>query len=334
MNPVLNSIPIVILYPHSRCNCRCVMCDIWKNPAAQEISGDDLERYVKDFERLSVEWVVLSGGEPLMHSDLFRFCSLLRSRGIRITILSTGLLLERHARRITECVDDLIVSLDGPPAVHDRIRGVRGAFAWMARGVEAVLRLNPKFPVSARSTVQRANFRHLRETAAAARKLGLKSISFLAADVTSQAFNRPDGWTAQRQGEIALTSDELPLLECELEALIAEWQGTGFVLESPEKLRRIARHFRAHLGLCEPAAPCCNAPWVSAVIEADGTVRPCFFHRAIGNIKQGGLLHVLNGPEALAFRASLDVTRDPTCRRCVCSLNWTASTRRPVALAR
>ncbi|MEO5998836.1 MAG: SPASM domain-containing protein [Chitinophagaceae bacterium] len=27
----------------------------------------------------------------------------------------------------------------------------------------------------------------------------------------------------------------------------------------------------------------CNAPWVSTVIEADGTVTPCFFHEAIRN---------------------------------------------------
>ena len=59
--------------------------------------------------------------------------------------------------------------------------------------------------------------------------------------------------------------------------------GSGFVLENPDKLRRIVHHFRAHLGLAEPVAPRCNAPWVSAVIESDGTVRPCFFHEPIGN---------------------------------------------------
>ena len=27
---VITALPIVILMPHSACNCRCVMCDIWK----------------------------------------------------------------------------------------------------------------------------------------------------------------------------------------------------------------------------------------------------------------------------------------------------------------
>jgi hypothetical protein len=36
-------------------------------------------------------------------------------------------------------------------------------------------------------------------------------------------------------------------------------------------------------------APRCNAPWVSAVVETDGAVRPCFFQQAIGNLADGTL---------------------------------------------
>jgi MoaA/NifB/PqqE/SkfB family radical SAM enzyme len=324
VNPAITSLPIVILYPHSRCNCRCVMCDIWKGPERQELSLHDLERYAGEFESLSVQWVVLSGGEPLMHSDLFRFCALLRERDIRTTILSTGLLLERHAARIAACVDDVIVSLDGPPEVHDSIRRVPGAYAALARGTGAVLKLQPQFPISARSTVQRRNHRHLRETARTARDLGLRSISFLAADLTSAAFNRPQGWTAERQSEVALSESETADLEREIEALIPDSDLQGFVLENPEKLRRIVRHFKAHLGLCDPVAPRCNAPWVSAVIEADRTVRPCFFHETIGKLN-GSLLNVLNSPQALSFRSALDTATNPVCQRCVCSLNWVAA---------
>jgi Fe-coproporphyrin III synthase len=96
-----------------------------------------------------------------------------------------------------------------------------------------------------------------------------------------------------------------------------------FVAESPEKLRKIVRHFRAHLGDVEPIAPVCNAPWVSAVVETDGVVRPCFFHRPIGKIDANtSLMDVINSPEAVQFRTGLDVASDSTCRRCVCSLHW------------
>ncbi len=298
------------------------MCDIWKDPTRREISGEEFGRYLLDFEKLSVQWVVFSGGEPLMHSDLFRFCRLLRERRIRTTILTTGILLERDAPRIARDVDDLIVSLDGPPALHDRIRRVPHAFDRLAHGIEAIQSENPHFPVSSRTTVQRENFRALRETARTARSIGLRSISFLAADLTSTAFNRPGGWAPARQSQIAVPADELPALDAEIEALVEEWRDDPFVVESPDKLRRIARHYRAYHGLCEPEPPQCNAPWVSAVIEADGAVRPCFFHRPIGHAASAGLTGALNSPPAQTFRSELNVQTNPICRRCVCSLHW------------
>jgi len=72
----------------------------------------------------------------------------------------------------------------------------------------------------------------------------------------------------------------------------------------------------------EATAPRCNAPWVSSVIESDGTVRQCFFHPPIGNVHEHSLPEILNSAVAVAFREGLDVARNPTCRRCVCALNY------------
>jgi Fe-coproporphyrin III synthase len=317
MNARLERLPILVLQPHNRCNCRCIMCDIWKLTDAQEISAAELERHLADIERLGVEWVVFTGGEPLMHSDLFRLSALLRGRGIRTTILSTGLLLERNAARIVEGADEVIVSLDGPAKIHDEIRRVPGAFDGLASGVRAVHRLSAGFPISARCTVQARNAAHLRDTVRAARGMGLRSLSFLAADLSSTAFNRAVEWPAERQSTVA---PELGELEREIGALIADYLDDGFILETPQKLRRIVAHFRAHYGLEPHIAPRCNAPWVSAVVESNGDVRPCFFHTAIGNIAGTTLGAILNGPQAIAFRESLRVADNPICQRCVCSL--------------
>lgn len=321
MANVIESLPILVLYPHSRCNCRCVMCDIWKNTDATEMTAEQLESHLQAIEKLRVKWVVFSGGEPLMHSDLFRLAEMLREKSIRVTVLSTGLLLKRHAQKLAAGVDDLIVSLDGPPAVHDEIRRVPGAFSALQDGIGEVKRWNHLLPVSARCTVQKRNHACIQETASAAKELGLASISFLGADLTSEAFNRPEAWGAVRQSQIALSLEEIETLERELDSLNETWSGTGFVLENREKLQRIATHFKAHLGICKPVAPKCNAPWVSAVVEADGTVRPCYFHPPIGSLRSQSLTQVLNGFEAQRFRASLDVDSNPVCRRCVCSLH-------------
>jgi radical SAM protein with 4Fe4S-binding SPASM domain len=64
------------------------------------------------------------------------------------------------------------------------------------------------------------------------------------------------------------------------------------------------------------------------VIEASGEVRPCFFHPSYGSIGDGRSLdEILNAAPAIAFRRGLDVTRDPICRRCVCSLDLGVRTR-------
>ena len=102
-----------------------------------------------------------------------------------------------------------------------------------------------------RCTVQKANHRSLCEVVEAAKAIGLNSISFLAADLTSEAFNRPQGWVRERQDLVALNSEEADALEAEVERLVVEHRidlNSGFVVESPDKLRRIVLHFRAHLG--------------------------------------------------------------------------------------
>jgi MoaA/NifB/PqqE/SkfB family radical SAM enzyme len=257
-----------------------------------------------------------------MYEHIFELCTQLRQRRIRVTLLSTGLLFERNAEAIVGSVDDAIVSLDGPPHIHDSIRRITGAFNSLERGVSAIHAACPEFPVSARSTVQRNNFRFLSQTTREAKRIGLASISFLAADLTSEAFNRPSGLSDTRQRAIALSQEEISQLQECIQDLISEWAPSGFLLDRPEKLFGIIAHYRAHLGLVEPVSPNCNAPWSSTVIDPDGTIRPCFFHRPVGHLGDSGLLNVLNSPDAVAFRSTLDISRNPICRRCVCSLNW------------
>jgi MoaA/NifB/PqqE/SkfB family radical SAM enzyme len=325
LDPVTR-LPILILFPHNRCNCRCLMCDIWKEKEPREITAAEIARWAAEWRGLDVREVVLTGGEALMHSHLFALCRVLKENGFSVTLLSSGLLLERDAKDIARHVDDLIVSLDGPRAVHDAIRNVPRAFDRLAEGIAAVRDARPDLPVGARCTVQRRNFRELRATVAAARHLGLHRISFLAVDVATDAFNRPGGIGLKPPETLALSREELPELERELDALSREHAAdfaSAFIAESPEKLRaRLLHYFRARHGLGDFAPVSCNAPWVSAVVESDGTVRPCFFQPPLGNLREAGSLEaVLNSPKALAFRAGLDVATNPICVKCVCSLN-------------
>ena len=284
----------------------------------------DLETHVGAIRALGVRWVLLSGGEPLMHQNLWAFCSLLRQEQIRIILLSTGLLVDENAEQITRHCNQLIVSLDGSARIHDQVRRFAGCAAQLTAGVSAVKEVKRDFPVLARTVVQKLNCKDLPDTVAYAHEIGLDGISFLAADVSTSAFNRPMHWGTDRVAQVALSESDLPRLVRSIETLLRDFSqefSSRFVRDTPEKLWDIYRYYKALLGLNEFPPVRCNAPWVSSVVEADGTVRPCFFHRPLGNIHQQDLVNILNSREVIQFRRQLNVSEDPVCRKCVCSLN-------------
>jgi len=319
------SLPVLVLMPHSACNCRCVMCDIWRaNASKQELSLEDLLPHVESFRKLGVRRVVLSGGEALMHSNLWALCHLLGAQGIGLTLLSSGLLLRNHAAEVVRHCDEVIVSLDGSREVHNHIRNVPRAYERLVEGVEALRKLSPSIRIAGRCVVQHHNYFDLANIIRSAHEIGLDCISFLAADVSTTAFNRAAPWSDGRIAEMALSEAEVKALRQIIEQVLVEHASdlrTGFIAESPEKLRRLPAYYAALCGMQPFPQVKCNAPWVSTVVEADGTVRPCFFHRPLGNLREQPLEEILNSEDALSFRRNLDVRTDPICKKCVCSLH-------------
>jgi MoaA/NifB/PqqE/SkfB family radical SAM enzyme len=321
----ISSLPIVILMPHSSCNCRCVMCDIWKgNQNLKQLDESDIRGLLNTFRKYSTQQVVMSGGEALLNPNFFRFCEILKGQKIRISLLSTGLTIKRNAELLVKWVDDIIVSLDGDEGLHDTIRNIPGAFKKLKEGILALRSIDPQFKISGRCVIQRLNYCRWPAIIRAAKEIGLDSISFLPADVSSSAFNRELLWDDERRQEILLRKDELEELK-EITGRIledfSEQFNNRFIAESPLKLQKIYYYYAAYYGLNEFPYKKCNAPWVSTVIEADGTVRPCFFHKAYGNIKTASLDKVINSDSAIEFRKKLDMDNNTTCLKCVCYLN-------------
>ena len=321
----VSRLPVLVLMPHGGCNCRCLMCDIWRaNKNAQEIDADQLEHHVAGLKSLGVRWIVLSGGEALMHSNLAGLCKTLATLDAKLTLLSTGLLLERNIAVIDEWFEEVILSLDGSEAVHNRIRNVPGAFEKLAKGVHALRSHSPDVQIGARCVVQRENYKDFAGVIQTAKALRLDWVSFLAADVSSEAFNRAGGWGAGRIAEVSLSAEQCDEFENILRQSFIDRQAdfaSGFIVEAPDKLSRIVAYYRAIAGAAPYPRQRCNAPWVSAVIEPDGRVRPCYFHEPYGRLDGADIRDVINSPAAQAFRRGLDVNANPTCQRCVCTLN-------------
>jgi len=321
----ISALPIVILMPHSACNCRCVMCDIWKdNKNLKQITPEDVSKLMRSLKKLDTQRVLMSGGEALLNKNFFTLCEILKNAGIKITLLTTGLTIKQHADNLLKLVDDVIVSLDGDEALHDAIRNIPHAFAKLKEGVEHLRSINPRYPITARTVIHRLNYRNWPAIIDAAGNMGIDQISFLPADVSSHAFNRQQAWELLKQTEILIPEQELPELQEVIDGLMNNYKNsfdTGFIAESTTKIQNIYYYYSAFYGHNPFPYKKCNAPWVSAVIEADGDIKPCFFMDSIGNIADTELALALNSPQSISFRKGLDTVGHPTCAKCVCSLN-------------
>jgi MoaA/NifB/PqqE/SkfB family radical SAM enzyme len=317
-----HALPLVLFAPTARCNSRCVSCDWWRADGAGDLSLPEIDALAADLERAGTRVVVLTGGEPLVRADVMAVADRFRARGISLELLTSGLALARHAGDVAARFQAVTVSLDGhTPALYREIRGVDGLDAVVA-GVRKLRAAAPRIAITARATIHRHNFRHLPDLIAKSRAMGLDAISFLAADVTTDAFNRRPGLPQVAESRLLLDAEEVEELAAIVESTIhahGDAIREGRIAQDAAGLRRLVGHYRAHLGQGPFVAPPCNAPWASLFIEADGDVRPCFFHPAVGNLRTRRLPELL--AEAMpAFRAGLDVATNPTCTRCVCSL--------------
>ncbi len=310
--------------PHSACNCRCVMCDIWKdNKNLKQLTEQDISGLLDSLRKFGTQQVAMSGGEALLNANFFKLCAILKKEKIKITLLSTGLSVKKNAEQLLQLIDEIIVSLDGDEPLHDAIRNVPGAFNKLKEGVEYIKSINPGYRITARTVIHRLNFRNWEAIINEAKTMGIDQVSFLPADVSSHAFNRQMAWEEPKQHEILISEKELPELQEVINRIIGDKADfiSGFIGESTEKIQQIYQYYSAFYALNPFPYKKCNAPWVSTVIEADGSVRPCFFHETIGNIRDSSLANILNSKEAISFRKTLDMSVNPTCVKCVCSLN-------------
>jgi MoaA/NifB/PqqE/SkfB family radical SAM enzyme len=327
-DPVLNShlhrLPLVTLYLTERCNSRCVTCDYWRHGRA-DMTFEAVQRLLPTLARLETRVVLLSGGEPLLNPEWSAIAQALRVAGIKAWLLTSGLSLAKHAKRAAELFDAITVSLDGTDRLtYHAIRGL-DALDKVCEGIRAAARHGVAPGV--RVTVQRANFRQLPAFVSLAKELGARQVSFLAVDVANpHAFGRTEGFSS----DLALRPEELPEMEeflCAMERECAADFRSGFIAESPAKLRRILQYFGALHGKAPYPAVRCNAPEFSAVVGASGRVQPCFFISGPAEVALGAdgtafddFSSALNGERMRALRGSIRAGARAECKTCVCSM--------------
>lgn len=318
LRPRAGRLRLLVLAVADRCDQRCVHCDIWRGEGTRpSLTRAERLAVVEEALAAGADEALLTGGEPLLSADLWPVAERLRLGGAKLMLATNGMLLDRYATRVAALFDEVYVSLDGgEPSTHDRLRGA-SAHARLRVGLEALRARTPRPRLVARSVLHAQNLDEFDRIVSGARALGFDQVSFLALDTSSDSF----GGRPESRASLVPTPLQLRRFEEAIAGLNATGvPGRGFVVETADKLRQIA----AHLGGGERAftRPECDAPWWSLVVEADGGVRPCFFHAPVGNARDG--LRPLR--ESPAYREALTHIEgpNPTCQRCVCPKRRTA----------
>ena len=114
----------------NRCNLACHHCYSYADPNQEDyLTTDFILSQIPHLQKAGIRFVIFSGGEPLIRRDIFEIAEAMRKAGI-VTYLSTnGLYVsEKNVDRIIETFNYIGISIDGIEEVHDRFRGMEGAY--------------------------------------------------------------------------------------------------------------------------------------------------------------------------------------------------------------
>ena len=350
------------------CNLRCKMCGQWGDTGVfREQKGDgatdgELERArireliglrrqlaLDDYERLLDEVaphkpiVSLFGGEPFLYPDILPLVRAIKKRGLVATVITNGWHLERHARELVEAgMDSIAVSIDGPPEVHDRIRGRESSFERAAAGIRAVAHWRQKLgrglPVQmAILPVTELNASDVPAALDALRELPLELVNVgLRWFVPPAAGAEYERVMQETFGVDGSSWRGFQFAWPDGAAANGTMQGLVSVLGAARRRRLLDVHRgKPWVSFVPAVAPAdvpayfneptrtfghdlCPVAWYFAQVEPDGDVCFCgdFPDYVIGNVKSDSFTSVWKGEKAQRFREKLAREPLPICARC------------------
>ncbi|UCE28307.1 MAG: radical SAM protein, partial [Candidatus Coatesbacteria bacterium] len=298
-----------------RCNLKCDMCWVERSARAEgeeylrstnELTLDELRKVVDDVRRYRPR-IGITGGEPFVRPDAVDFIAYVMSSGLRCGVNTNGMFLSRDAAELVGAgLDNVMVSLDGPADVHDRIRGVAGSWGRAYEGLRVLLdaRVNAgtrKRYVKVTTTITDDNCDRIADTAELLSKLPLDELTFqhvwfttpsIAAAQRHQFKNLFGQDTTYLQGFVYYPSGiDLDKLEDEMQAI----EQTEYQFPVNFYPRLSPGELRAYY--LEPARPLrsrCFSRWLRVDIMPDGTVTPCL-GLEVGNVREKPFGEIWNG---------------------------------------
>lgn len=119
----------------NRCNTKCRYCDP-RRPGDAEMTTDQIRGLFDEFAAMGTQRVGFTGGEPTLREDLPDLLAHARRLGLITTVSTNGRLVAERVERLRDA-RVVMVSLDGPPEVHDDLRG-RGTYERSVAAIRAL----------------------------------------------------------------------------------------------------------------------------------------------------------------------------------------------------
>ncbi len=303
------TLPIILLWVTDRCNLRCRMCgDQWRADqqiARQTLSLPELERIIQAARRLRTMIISITGGEPLLHPDIYRVLDLVREAGIAAHMCTNGTLLteERVEKLARTSLKSISISIDSSiPAVHDQLRGQEGAFQLTMAGIVRLRAAMPFLRININCTLSKVNVHDIAEMAQLVKDLGCDKISFAPIHTNLQHKHKPkehfDGMVFQ--------ADELIDLQEALAHVSTISKKIGLRTSSARFLQGIPRTY------IEPLRwHTCYAGYASCAISPWGDVSPCVDMDSSLNVHDTPLDEIWKSAAFQQLREKVDRCRNP-----------------------
>ncbi|MBS7614500.1 radical SAM protein [Candidatus Bathyarchaeota archaeon] len=327
-----------------RCNHRCAICAQWGESGYNarddtpkvtgEVPLEVYKRVVDEVAPLKVHFYI-TGGEPFLYQPLVPFVNYVKQKGLTVQIVTNGVGLEKNAETIVENGWDMIcVSLDGPREVHDRCRGVQGAYDTAVKGIMKIQELKkekkkvkPQFFMIA--TISKTNESMLVETVREAEKLSPDGMVIYYSWFTREWIGENHTRLFQEKLSVApfawkgyvrdTTNMDIDRIAEQVKVIKSEKFKMPILFVPDLKTDEIKKYYH------EPenffGYKNCVTPWFELDIMPNGDVVTCrdFPDYVTGNIKEQSILDIFNSEKHRRFRQALRSCQNgvfPICSRC------------------
>ena len=157
------------------CNLSCVHCraSATMGPYEGELDTQAGFKLLDQIKEIGDPIIILTGGEPLLRADIFDIARYGTDLGLRMVMAPNGTLITAEtAGKMAEAgIKRISISLDGATReVHDRFRGVEGAFDGALRGADLAKKAGIEFQIN--TTITKSNLDQIPAIQELAIKLG------------------------------------------------------------------------------------------------------------------------------------------------------------------